>query len=301
MAGSGLAAAGATFVHADLTGYAQAGPSGTRVSCVSPADAGLPPYANWIDARTFGAVGDATTDSTAALQAAIDAAIQQAAPLFLPAGRYRVSSTLNIANAPGFVLLGHGGPDAFLGNGTLLNWKGPANVPLLQIRNVDGGRFQSFTVKSDPSSPLLRGVQIENSGSPTALKSSSFVKVTVDGTNAGGLTHAAFRHLPGGGGASNDVATYINCEVSNYDNAAWLFQSAQGAAHLFLGCTARVNFGHGKVGVSLGFDPSTGAESGGGGFEWYGGGMSGNAVSDFYVADPDGPVTIEGLNSENAA
>jgi hypothetical protein len=47
-----------------------------------------------IDVRDHGAVGDGTTDDTAALQAALDAVPAGGGTVFLPAGRYAVSATL---------------------------------------------------------------------------------------------------------------------------------------------------------------------------------------------------------------
>jgi hypothetical protein len=46
-----------------------------------------------VSVKDFGAVGDGVTDDTAAIQAAIDSNIGS---LFFPAGRYKISSTLNI-------------------------------------------------------------------------------------------------------------------------------------------------------------------------------------------------------------
>jgi hypothetical protein len=49
-----------------------------------------------LNAKDFGAVGDGATDDTAELQAAIDAAVVAQVPLYIPPGRYLISSALNI-------------------------------------------------------------------------------------------------------------------------------------------------------------------------------------------------------------
>lgn len=52
----------------------------------------------WIDAKAYGAVGDGVTDDTASLQLAINAltAVATHATLFIPAGTYKVTSTLTL-------------------------------------------------------------------------------------------------------------------------------------------------------------------------------------------------------------
>lgn len=51
-----------------------------------------------INARSFGATGDGTTDDTAALQAAINAGIAANADVFIPSGTYKTTSSLLITN-----------------------------------------------------------------------------------------------------------------------------------------------------------------------------------------------------------
>ena len=49
-----------------------------------------------LNAKDFGAVGDGVADDAAALTAAIDAATAQGRTLLLPAGTYRVNSTVSV-------------------------------------------------------------------------------------------------------------------------------------------------------------------------------------------------------------
>jgi hypothetical protein len=48
------------------------------------------------DVQTYGAVGDGTTDDTAAIQSAIDATPANGGVVFFPPGTYKVVATLNI-------------------------------------------------------------------------------------------------------------------------------------------------------------------------------------------------------------
>ena len=61
-----------------------------------------------VSVKDFGAVGDGTTDDTAAIQAAITAVKNTSKELFFPAGSYRVTSSL-VMDAVGMSFIGAGG------------------------------------------------------------------------------------------------------------------------------------------------------------------------------------------------
>ena len=60
----------------------------------------------WIDATAYGAVGDGTTDDTAALQDSLEAGAVQRRPVYVPSGTYLVSASLELALEQ--VLIGDG-------------------------------------------------------------------------------------------------------------------------------------------------------------------------------------------------
>src|ERR1700754_1340814 len=67
------------------------------------------PFASWLDAKkNFGAKGDGKADDTKALQAGLDAAATDPnhSVLYLPAGIYKISGTLNIDNRINMSLIG---------------------------------------------------------------------------------------------------------------------------------------------------------------------------------------------------
>ena len=66
------------------------------VFCPSIPVFGQPPTATYIDAASFGAKADGTSDDTAAIQKALDAAGQQGGVVQLPAGKYLVAGSLKI-------------------------------------------------------------------------------------------------------------------------------------------------------------------------------------------------------------
>ena len=60
------------------------------------------PFPSWTNVKTvYGAKGDGVTDDTAALQAALNnvGLNGHSSVLYLPAGTYKISSTLNLAGA----------------------------------------------------------------------------------------------------------------------------------------------------------------------------------------------------------
>lgn len=60
---------------------------------------GAAPWSGGLNAKDYGAVGDGVADDAPALQKAIDAAMELGRALLLPAGVYRINSTLSILSS----------------------------------------------------------------------------------------------------------------------------------------------------------------------------------------------------------
>ena len=84
-----------------------------------------------IDVRAWGAVGDGTTDDTAAIQAALDAATEGETVVF-PEGRYRVTATLTHAGSLGLVGMGQGL--------SWIDWAGPGDCLNLTFSSQQADR-----------------------------------------------------------------------------------------------------------------------------------------------------------------
>jgi hypothetical protein len=124
------------------------------VSAQAEAAAGLS-----ITPQTFGARGDGRTDDTQSLQAALDAALERGTPLFIPAGRYRVTRPLMVRPRhfyPHAPFLGAGprvtGAGAMLteliadfGAGALLDVGVDADFAR-EYKAIDGATFTGFAI-----------------------------------------------------------------------------------------------------------------------------------------------------------
>jgi hypothetical protein len=112
----------------------------------------LVPFSSWANAKTnYGAAGDGVTDDTAALQRALNDLGQpgKAQVLYLPAGTYRISATLNWTGSPqsgagsfGWGGLGLIGADPAT---TTIKWAGPSGQAMLIQNGGLGYRYERLT------------------------------------------------------------------------------------------------------------------------------------------------------------
>lgn len=95
---------------------------------------------NWANVKDFGAVGNGANDDTSAIQAAINSLPAQGGTVYVPAGRYKITSTLTLGNGSAAAIstkasirfIGEGGPtSSTFGDtkaGSVLVWAGGASV-----------------------------------------------------------------------------------------------------------------------------------------------------------------------------
>jgi hypothetical protein len=122
----------------------------------------LPPVSAWVNMRTLGAVGDGTTDDTAALRKAI----AEHQTIYLPAGQYRVTDTIQLK--PDTILIGlHPSiTRIFLADGTPAFEGVGAPKPLIEAPN--GGHniitgIGLYTNGSNPRAVALKWMAGEDS------------------------------------------------------------------------------------------------------------------------------------------
>lgn len=132
----------------------------SSVSTLTTAAAGA---TTWINVAAFGAVGDGS-DATAALQKAITDSPGKT--LFMPAGSYRVNSTLLIADRSTHIVGDFGNRSS--DNGTEIAFYGTG--PAIQI-GVDNGLAWNIGSYSGPQDQLFENLHIRHGAPDTALTS----------------------------------------------------------------------------------------------------------------------------------
>ena len=143
---------------------------------------------SYINVKQFGAVGDGVTDDTAAIQAALDAAVV----VSLPAGTYKITSTL-VFNDWGKSLIGesicaYGGT---LSKSTLLH---SFNGDLVQLNPTASGargrhRIKYVQFKSDN---VLTGVGLRITGSQDVVEGCAFYQFRSGGIRIGGKSYGTY-------------------------------------------------------------------------------------------------------------
>lgn len=245
--------------------------------------------------RDFGATGNGTTDDTVALQAWLDACTGSGdaatvtraavATAYLPPGNFKVTAPLTIKSVEGFRLIGASRRlSRFAPWGTMDS-----------VLDIDGslyGTFEDFCIKSGDAGVIDKCIELHWSAASHAHSSSNtFRNIFIADTTF----RAGF-----GIGIDNanqvDAGTYINCHVrgqwSSGNTTTWQFgfQIGDGTAgnnlgHHFWGCEAYGN----RYGVA--FMGSSGT--------WIGGFTQGSEA-DLRVGTPNGPVSFEGVRSEDS-
>lgn len=103
----------------------------------------LGPLGSWIDARDFGARGDGEADDTKALQRALDELGDQGkgrpAVLYLPAGRYRITRTLELTERRGVSVVGDSPAT------TAIVWDGQRGGAMLWLNGVAEAQLERLT------------------------------------------------------------------------------------------------------------------------------------------------------------
>ncbi|MGA2140041.1 MAG: glycosyl hydrolase family 28-related protein, partial [Verrucomicrobiia bacterium] len=135
--------------------------SSSAQACVSTSSATVPslpadefngPFASWADLKAnYGAVGNGMADDTSALQSALNdlGKSGHAAVLYIPAGTYRITSTVTLQSQQYVSIIG---ADP---NTTTLKWGGSSGGVLLHIDGVAYSRFDRLTFAGSGTAGVL--------------------------------------------------------------------------------------------------------------------------------------------------
>ncbi len=112
----------------------------------------LAPFASWANVKTnYGAIGDGVADDTVAIQNALNdlGQVGKAEVLYLPAGTYRITATLNLTGSPvsasANVIWGCVGIIGDSPATTIIKWAGPAGQAMLVQNGGVGTRYSRLT------------------------------------------------------------------------------------------------------------------------------------------------------------
>jgi hypothetical protein len=127
-------------------------------------------FADVVNVKDFGAVGDGVTDDTVAIQAAINAVPNNGGAVYLPSGRYRVTQTINVGNGTDSLLstkncisINGDGIGSYFGTsaGTEIFYDGVANEQLSVISfNGSGDGFRLDGIEINANSLAGTGLRI---------------------------------------------------------------------------------------------------------------------------------------------
>lgn len=250
----------------------------------------------FVDAKSdFGVVGDGVADDTVRLQEAVDACIESGDastttrnalyPLYIPPGTYKVTAPIVARSVEGMRVFGAG---------RRLTRLAPLGT-MDSVLELDGslyGTYEDFCIKSAGTTSIDKCINLHWSAASHAHSSSNnFRNIFIADTGF----RAGF-----GIGIDNanqvDASTFINCHVrgqwhtGDVTNWQFGFQMGDGTAgnnlgHHFWGCE-----GYGNR-YNCAFLGSSGS--------WIGGFLQGSEA-DLRVGTPNGPVSLQGVRSEDS-
>lgn len=239
-----------------------------------------------INVKDFGAIGDGVADDTSALQSAINSAITNKRSIYLPAGKYKITDTLFFTNADGLMFFGDG--SGFEGPTRLDSGADMPTKPMLSFADCRNIALRDFATRCSSSQRIKCAIQFTN-GSGTSVTPTTYLLENLylySTNNATGQTNGVLFALGAGGDANNDFGTFVNCVISNYDNAAVKIEHTQSREHRFYGCY----FQTGTYAI----------DTEGYSFFWFGGNVSEHSGADFNLAQVQQSSVISGLSSEQS-
>ncbi len=126
---------------------------------------------DYVSVKDFGAVGNGTADDTTALQASLNWACPIGAKVFLPQGRYEVTSTITTPGACEGIDFGGPSDSEITGHGAQIVWGGAANGTVFNVYSTGWSKFHDFQIDgsstagigllfdADTTSPVVRSSQ----------------------------------------------------------------------------------------------------------------------------------------------
>lgn len=190
-------------------------------------------------------VGDGVTDTDDALLKATAAVMETGGRIYVPAGRYPISSNA-IGSMQGVHVFGDGGGYP---NGTLFEWRGSTDAsydasnpqPALNLEGCWGCTFERFGVLVPSGYRAAEGIRLTTqTGASYVSTRNVFREVGVSGVLDNVETCVRIGGVAGGVSgavdANNDFHAFYNCNFGNYGNRGVYLEDTQVYAVQFNGC-----------------------------------------------------------------
>lgn len=235
----------------------------------------------------YGAVGDGTANDTAAVQATITAAGLSNGVVYLPAGLYKITSTLTISGKSGFIIEGDG-PLA-----SQIVWRGSDGGadPILKINGCQLFTIRdiSFTADYAPAGGTRPSACIHVSAAGgISSYGHLYSNIACNGTGTDDLFDYGIHYTSDGSGNNSEV-TYFKVDVQKAKEACYQIEGDQAKGHNFFQCVANVS----KYGLRF-YDAGASSTTG----NWYGGNIGTCTVAGVSIDAAGEPMLIESVDSE---
>lgn len=138
-------------------------------------------FADVRNVKDFGAIGDGTTDDTSAFQAAINSIPSIGGSIYVPAGRYKVTSTLTIANKTVSFYGDGSGQAVSATDGSFIAFHSLGTSNGFVFDNVDGAFMRDIAIVADASTRPTDGYLVVYQGTSGGFYHADWQNVLVAG------------------------------------------------------------------------------------------------------------------------
>lgn len=145
-----------------------------------------------INVKSYGAVGDGSTDDTSAIQDAIDDVPSVGGSIYFPAGRYRVTSTLTITGKTVSICGDGSGQDINTTDGSYIVFHSLGTSNGIVFDDVDGAYMRDIAIVADTATRPTGGYLTVYQGTSSGFYHSHWQNVLIAGGYNGTLVKNGF-------------------------------------------------------------------------------------------------------------
>jgi hypothetical protein len=263
-------------------------------------------FADSFNIKDFGAIGDGVANDTAALQAAINAIPSIGGSIYIPAGRYKITSTITIYNKTVSIYGDGSGQSTAATDGSIIVFHSLGTSNGFVFDNVDGAYMRDIAIGADASTRPTGGYLVVYQGTSAGFYHADWQNVSVAGGYNGtwlknGFNFKAYNSiwkefngnqsiLLNGSSDQNDVqaSEFTNCTIAAGTETTDLVVADGYAASTKFTCCALL---FGRHGIWL---RDTYGSANTPGFNYFIGGGMENLAGDCFRAEAGNHIMISG-------